>query len=373
MKIEPDVWHLLSEEERQQRFLEHRQAIDTIDRQLLMLVNQRARHAEVIGQIKTLSGDSDMYRPEREAQILRRHMSNNPGPLSNESIAYLFRELMSVCLALEKPLKIGYLGPEGTFSQQAAKKQFGGAAINVAYRSIDEVFRAVENGLVDYGLVPVENSTEGVINHTLDMFLESSVVICGETTLRIVQNLISAAASLKEIQTVYAHPQSLAQCRQWLGKRLPQADLQNMPSNAAAVQKVKGDPHAAALGGELAAALYEVPILATHIEDDNNNTTRFLVIGKKIPSKSGQDKTSVLVSAHDRPGLLFHLIAPLAKYQVTMTKIESRPSGKGLWGYVFFIDVEGHISDTHLQQAFAEIEQQSSLFKVLGSYPANVF
>lgn len=351
----------------------HRAAIDKIDAEILHLLNERAKEAKAIGDIKIASGDSEMYRPEREAQVLKSKMAANPGPIPDIDIARLFREIMSVCLSLEKPLNIAYLGPEGTFTEEATIKHFGGAAKRLPIRTIDEIFHAVESGKFDFGVVPIENSTEGAVNQTLDCFPTSNVYICGETELKIHQNLMSHESELQSIKTVYAHPQSLAQCRSWLDEYLPHAERIATNSNAGAVQRANNEPGTAALGGKQAAEVYGVPILEKNIEDNLTNSTRFLIIGTKRIPPSGNDKTTILVSANDRPGLLLHLIAPLSKYNITMTRIESRPSKNSNWSYIFFIDVLGHFEEHGLKLALKEIEEVSSFFKVLGSYPVALY
>lgn len=351
----------------------HRKAIDQIDSEILRLLNERAIEAKAIGDIKIASGDTEMYRPEREAQVLSNKMKANPGPIADTDIARLFREIMSVCLSLEKPLNIGYLGPEGTFTEEATIKHFGGSAHRTPIRTIDEIFHAVESGKYDFGVVPIENSTEGAVNQTLDCFLSANVYICGETELKIHQNLMSNETDLKAIKTLYAHPQSLAQCRSWIEEHLPHVEQIATNSNAGAVERAAKEAGTAALGGKQAAEVYNIPILEKNIEDNLTNSTRFLIIGSKRIPASGNDKTTILVSANDRPGLLLHLIAPLSKYNITMTRIESRPSKNSNWSYVFFIDVLGHFEEHGLKLALKEIEDVSSFFKVLGSYPVALY
>ncbi len=354
--------------------ISHRNQIDKIDEQILQLLNERATHAKAIGEIKIAQGDTEMYRPEREAQVLQKHISRNQGPIPNQEVARLFREIMSTCLALEKPLSIAYLGPEKTFTELAASKLFGGSAQLEPKPTINEVFRAVESGSIDFGVVPIENSTEGAVNLTLDCFLNSSLSICGETELRIHQNLISECNHFSEIKIVYAHPQSLAQCRKWLDFNLPTAERIACNSNIEALLKSKDAPnHTASIASIEAANFYNIPILEKSIEDEPNNTTRFFAIGNKSVGKSGNDKTTFIVSANDRPGLLSQLIEPLSTHEVTMTRLESRPSKNKMWGYIFFIDVLGHQEDDNLKKAFLEIKNRSSLLRILGSYPISVF
>lgn len=350
-----------------------RDRIDTLDEQIQALIAERARCAQQIAALKQAAGDtSDFYRPEREAQVLRRVIQRNQGPLSDEDITRLFREIMSTCLALEQPLRIAFLGPEGTFTQAAALKHFGLWLKTVPLRAIDEVFREVEAGSADYGVVPVENSTEGVVNHTLDMFLLSALKICGEVELRIHHHLIGRMEDICDIRRVYSHQQSLAQCRRWLDLHLPGAERIAVSSNGEAARLARDEPGAAAVAGQCAADIYQLPVIIANIEDEPNNTTRFLVIGTRTAAPSGRDKTAVLVSASNRPGALYRLLEPIARNGLSMTRIESRPSRRGMWDYVFFIDVEGHKDDAPVAKALAELEREASLFKVLGSYPQGV-
>ena len=350
-----------------------RERIDALDTQIQELLNERARCAQQVAQAKIAQGEqSDFYRPEREAEVLRRVRERNRGPLPDAEITRLFREIMSACLALEKPLLIGYLGPEGTFTQAAVLKQFGHSVRTQAQPAIDVVFREVEAGDCDYGVVPIENSTEGVVNHTLDMFLRSPLRICGEVSLRIELHLLSRESELSAIQRVYAHQQALAQCREWLDANLPRAERIAVSSNGEAARRVAQESAAAAVAGETAAELYGLARLASRIEDEPGNTTRFLVIGKQAVGRSGQDKTSLLISVKNEPGALYRMLEPMARHGLSMTRIESRPSRRGIWDYVFFVDIEGHVEDEKVAAALKELEQHASLFKVLGSYPRAV-
>jgi chorismate mutase/prephenate dehydratase len=350
-----------------------RQHIDEVDRKLIDLISERATLAAQIAELKKNSGDdSSFYRPEREARILRRVLESNPGPLSDEELARLFREIMSACLALEQPLSIAYLGPEGTFTQAAALKHFGHSVTTIAHAGIDQVFSEVETGACHFGVVPVENSIEGVVNHTLDMLLNSGLVVCGEVELRIHHHLMSKAADLKDIDRVYSHQQSLAQCRRWLDHHLLQAERYPMSSNAEAARAASEDKHAAAIAGESAAEMYGLSILVSHIEDEPDNTTRFLVLGRDATLPSGDDKTSLLFSMPSKPGSLLKMLACFADNNVNLTRIESRPSRRGMWDYVFFVDVEGHINDTHVAAAVKQLQGEASLVKLLGSYPRSV-
>ena len=350
-----------------------RERIDALDRQIQTLITQRARCAQRIGAIKQAAGATgNLYRPEREAQVLRRVIEANQGPLSNEEMARLFREIMSACLALEEPLRIAFLGPEGTFTQAAALKHFGKSIRSIPLRAIDEVFREVEAGSADYGVVPVENSTEGVVNHTLDMFLQSPLRICGEVQMRINHHLITRALDLPAVRRIYSHRQSLAQCREWLDVNLPQIEQIEVSSNGEAALRVRDQEDAAAIAGQSAADIYELPILVHNIEDEPNNTTRFLIIGTQPIAPSGDDKTALLVASLNRPGALFKLLEPLARHNVSMNRIESRPSRRGMWDYVFFIDLDGHAQDEPVAGMLTELREQASLFRVLGSYPKGV-
>ncbi|MCG2634886.1 MAG: prephenate dehydratase [Gammaproteobacteria bacterium] len=349
-----------------------RARIDLVDRQLLSLFNQRAGLAEEVARLKRASGDTVFYRPEREAEVLNGVAEANPGPLPNATVVRLFRELMSACLALESPLRVAYLGPAGTYSQDAVKKHFGQAVECVPLAGIDLIFREVAAGEVDYGIVPIENSTEGAVTHTLDSFLDSSLKICGEVELPIHHRLLSNAASFKEIGEVYSHKQSLAQCRQWLAGHLPEAELVAVSSNAEAAQRVAEEPGSAAIAGESAAIIYGLPVLASNIEDTPDNTTRFLVLGRQETRASGHDKTTLMVATHNKPGALHALLGPLAEHGISMSRIESRPSRLDRWTYVFFIDVDGHASDPGLSAALAQLQREASLFRVLGSYPRNL-
>lgn len=345
-----------------------RQRIDAIDDELLKLLSERARLAQEVGRIK----EGNIYRPEREAQVLRRIKDTNPGPLSGESAARLFREIMSACLALEQPLKVAYLGPQGTFSQAAAIKHFGHAAETVDCVSIDDVFRKVEAGMVDYAVAPVENSTEGAIGRTLDLLLNTPLKICGETVVRVHHCLLRMGEGREGIKQVYSHPQSLAQCHEWLNQNLPGVPRVPVASNGEAARLAAADANSAAIAGEMAAEIYALTVLAQNIEDEPNNTTRFLVLGSHDAAPSGKDKTSLVMSAPNRPGAMHELLGPFARNGVSMTKLESRPSGTNLWDYVFYVDVEGHHSDEAVARSLAELQSIAPLLKVLGSYPAAV-
>ena len=351
-----------------------RDSIDSIDIRIQTLLNQRARFAQLVGISKTASGKAvDFYRPEREAQVLRKALKRNQGPLRNEEVARLFREIMSACLAQQEPLKVAFLGPEGTFSQAAVYKHFGSSVRALPLPAIDEVFHEVEAGIADFGVVPIENSSEGTVNHTLDMFLTSMLKICGEVEVRVSHCLMGRMTGMAAVKRVCAHPQALAQCRRWLDEQLPDAERVPVSSNAEGARRARDERGTAAIAGRAAAEIYGLTLLATDIEDRPDNTTRFLVVGRKLFAASGTDKTSLLVSAgNDDSGALFRLLEPLAKHEVNMTRIESRPSRKRKWDYVFFIDIEGHVGDPAVAQALAALQKRASLFKVLGSYPRAV-
>lgn len=346
----------------------HRAAIDTLDRELLRLLSERARHAQEIGALK----NGPAYRPEREAQVLRRVQGDNPGPLSDEAVGRVFREIMSACLALEQKLSVAYLGPPGTYSHAAVTRHFGDAVVAEACATIDEVFRSAESGRADYAIVPVENSTEGAVGRTLDLMCQTPLTIVGEIKLRIVQNLLSRNVPLAAVTRVYSHAQSLAQCVQWLARNLPAAARVAVASNAEAARLAAGEPGSAAIAGETAAAIYGLDIVAAHIEDEPNNTTRFWVLGAHAVAASGKDETSLVMSAQNRPGAMYALLEPLAKHGVSMSRLESRPARTGLWEYLFFVDLEGHCDDPPVAAALAELRQRAPFLKLLGSYPAAI-
>jgi len=352
-----------------------RDRIDAVDSRIHALLNERARFAQQVGISKTASGRAvDFYRPEREADVLRKALERNEGPLRDEEIARLFREIMSACLAQQEPLKVAFLGPEGTFTQAAVIKQFGSSARALPLSAIDEVFHEVESGVADFGVVPIENSTEGTVNHTLDMFLTSGLKICGEVELRIHHNLMARVTRIAGVKRVCAHAQALAQCRGWLDDQLPDVERIPVSSNAEGARRARDERGTAGIASRVAAEIYGLNLLATEIEDRPDNTTRFLVLGRKLFGRSGVDRTSLLVSASgtDDAGALFRLLEPLAEHRVNMTRIESRPSRKRNWDYVFFIDIEGHVTDPPVAKALEALESRASLFKVLGSYPRAV-
>jgi chorismate mutase/prephenate dehydratase len=354
---------------------EVRGKIDAIDEKIHGLINDRARLAQLVGISKTREGRTvDFYRPEREAQVLRMARARNSGPLRDEEVLRLFREIMSACLAQQEPLKVAFLGPEGTFSQTAVLTHFGHSVRALPLSSIDEVFHEVEAANADFGVVPIENSTEGTVNHTLDRFLLSPLKICGEVELRIHHNLMGLMSSLGRIVRICSHPQSLAQCRGWLDEHLPNVEQVPVSSNAEGARRARDEQGTAAIAGQTAAEVYGLKVLAAEIEDRSDNTTRFLVLGRKLFTPSGEDRTTLLVSVGhtDAPGALSRLLEPLAEHRISMTRIESRPSHRRKWDYVFFIDFEGHADEPHVAKALSELQRRSSLFRVLGSYPRAV-
>jgi len=349
-----------------------REQIDAVDVQIHQLINARALLARQVGISKHQDGHTvDFYRPEREAQVLRQALERNDGPLRDEEILRLFREIMSACLAQERPLKVAFLGPEGTFTQAAVLKHFGHSVRALALPSTDDVFQEVQAGTANFGVVPIENSSEGTVNNTLDRFISTSLHICGEVELRIHHYLIGRMKVLEQIQRICAHPQALGQCRGWLDEHLPSVERVPVASNAEGARRARDERGTAAIAGETAAEIYGLEILAPQIEDSPDNTTRFLVIGPKLLRPSGTDKTTIMMSTGTTTasGSLFHLLEPLATHHVNMTRIESRPSRKRKWDYVFFIDIEGHAEDPPIAKALAALKKRASLFRVIGSYP----
>ncbi|MCK5902897.1 MAG: prephenate dehydratase [Cocleimonas sp.] len=350
-----------------------RERIDTLDTQILDLLSQRAQCAEQVGEVKRAAGEKDInfYRPEREAQILRRMVSLNKGVLQDEQITRIYRSIISSCLGLEQRLSIAYLGPEGTYTHSATQKHFGEGVDLLPLASFPHIFREVEAGTVDYGVVPIENSTEGVVSHTLDLFVHSPLKICGEIYLPIHHHLMCQSSTLTypEVTTIYAHQQALGQCRQWLDTNLPNVERVALSSNAEGARLVQNEAHSVAIAGQAAAELYQLHTLQRNIEDNTNNTTRFLVIGHQEIPPSGDDKTTLLISAKNRSGALYHLLQPLSYYGLDMTRIESRPSQNTNWEYLFFMDISGHVEDKKVSAALNELEAEAELFRVLGAYP----
>lgn len=350
-----------------------REQIDGIDREIQNLIAERALWARQVGKAKgKLAAAVDYYRPEREAQVLRRVVDRNQGPLSDEVLVRLFREIMSACLAQQEPLQIGYLGPEGTFSQQAVQKHFGHSAKGLPLASIEEVFDEVAAGNADFGVVPVENSGQGTIQSTLDMFLTSPLMICGEVELHVHQYLLSRTGRIEDVERVYSHGMSLAQCKAWLRQHLPKVERHAVASNGEAARRARNADDAAAIAGEAATHVYGLKVVAGPIEDRADNTTRFLVIGRASFPPSGNDRTSLLVFIRDQPGALYRILEPLARRGISMNRIESRPAHGALWQYAFFIEVAGHAGEDPLQEALREIDGFAGDVRVLGSYPVAV-
>ncbi len=353
-----------------------RQKIDSLDEQIQTLIGDRARCAQLVAEVKKAEDPAAtvFYRPEREAQVLQKVMARNQGPLHPEEMARLFREIMSACLALEQPMKIAFFGPAGTFTQSAALKHFGHSVQTVPLATIDEVFREVEAGAVNYGVVPVENSTEGVVTHTADSFMGSTTRIIGEVQLRIHHHLlVSEGTRIDAISRVYSHQQSLAQCRQWLDAHYPKIERIAVSSNAEAAKRIKGEWQSAAIAGDIAAELYGLKKLNECIEDNPKNTTRFLIIGNEPVPRTGDDKTSIIVALrNNQSGALYTILEPFKARNINLTRIESRPSKTDAWSYVFFIDFDGHADDVPVREALAELEPRVRELKLLGSYPKAV-
>jgi chorismate mutase/prephenate dehydratase len=349
---------------------EVRSKIDELDAQIQSMISDRARLASAVRKSKgDLASAVDYYRPEREAEVLKAVRERNDGPISDAEMLRLFREIMSVCLAQQEPLKIAYLGPEGTFTQQAANRHFGHSVQTLGVGSIADVFSQVETSDADFGVVPIENSNQGIVNHTLDRFIESDLKICGEIEMAIHHNLLSQGKGLADIERIYSHQQSLSQCKKWIRQHLPKVECIAVSSNAEAARRVRQSPDAAAISSQSAADIYGVPILFSRIEDQSDNATRFLVIGRQLLTASGDDKTTLLLAGEAVSGDLHALLTPLARHSLNMTRIESRPSSAGSWKYVFFIDVEGHADTEPLKTAISEMQELTSLTRVLGSYP----
>ena len=367
----------------EKEFLDNiRQNIDAVDCEIQTLINNRAKLAQQVAVVKKShiannptadNSNPIFYRPEREAQVLKAVMARNTGPIADEKMARLFREIMSVCLDLEAPQRIAFLGPVGTFTHAAALKNFGKAADTVPLTTITDVFREVEAGTAMYGVVPVENSSEGVVNHTLDGFLSSTLKIIGEVELPIHQNfLVAEHTKIDGLSRIYSHQQSLAQCRHWLDVNYPNVERVAVSSNGEAARRLKNEWHSAAIAGDVAAAEYDLHKLYSNIEDNPSNTTRFLIIGHEAVAPSGQDKTSIMVSAHDKAGALIEILKPLSYHGVSMTSIETRPERPNKWAYVFFIDMNGHIEDPNVSAAIADIRPLVKDLRILGSYPKAV-
>jgi chorismate mutase/prephenate dehydratase len=346
-----------------------RSRINELDNQILHLLNQRAEAALRIGDLKRRQ-DLPSYAPEREAEIIVRLTATSRGPLTTDGIRAIWSEILSACRALERPVVVAYLGPPATFTHQAALLRFGSGATLSPARSIGEVFDVVERGRADVGVVPVENSTEGAVNITLDRLVDSDAVICGEVYLDIAQQLLSRAGALSEIKRVVSHPQALAQCRAWLAEHLPGAATEEVASTAAAAEMAATDATVAAIASELAGRLYGVPILTSHIEDLADNSTRFLVIGRRASGPTGHDKTSIVFAMRDEPGVLYRILEPCARLGLNLSKIESRPAKRKPWKHVSFVDLDGHRDTPAVADALREIGGRALFLKILGSYPA---
>ncbi|MBS9779993.1 MAG: prephenate dehydratase [Moraxellaceae bacterium] len=356
------------------QLLELRKQIDSMDKDIQSMLNDRAKLAGKVAEVKQKYEDDPIfYRPEREAQVLNAVMKRNTGPISDEKMAKLFREIMSICLDLEAPQIIAYLGPSGTFTHSATLKHFGQSATTKPLTTINDVFREVEAETAMYGVVPVENSSEGMVNHTLDGFVSSNLKIIGEVEVPIHQNfLVAEHTKVEKLSKIYSHQMSLAQCRHWLDINFPNVEKIAVASNAEAARRLKNEWHSGAIAGDVAAAEYGLHKLHENIEDNPNNTTRFLIIGREPVAPSGQDKTSILVSAHDKAGALFEILEPFQKHGVSLTSIETRPERPNKWAYVFFIDMEGHIEDEHVKNAIEDIKKIAKELRILGSYPKAV-
>ncbi|GAB4399688.1 MAG: prephenate dehydratase [Rhodoferax sp.] len=353
---------------------ELRSAIDALDQQLLQLLNQRAALAQEVGELKRDDG-SPVFRPEREAQVIANLQATNPGPLKSSSLPLIWREVMSACRALEAPLRVAYLGPAGTFSEQAAIQYFGASVSRVLCPSIDEVFRATAAGSAEFGVVPVENSSEGVVSRSLDLLLNSPLHIVGETSFMVRHNLLRLEPALHDIEAVYAHPQALAQCQDWLTTHLPHAERRAAASNAEGARLAATNPAWAAIASERAGSEFGLHIVSYAIQDDAFNRTRFAVIclpsTLQAPAATGKDCTSLIVSVPNRPGAMHDLLVPLKRHGVSMTRLESRPARSGQWEYYFYIDIAGHPSQPHVAQALEELRALCAFYKLLGSYPVS--
>jgi chorismate mutase/prephenate dehydratase len=346
---------------------EHRKAIDKYDAQIVKLLNDRTRHVLAIGEIKLKAGE-EIYAPHRERAVLQRICRRNQGPITNESLRAIYREIMSSALSLEKSMTVAYLGPEATFTHQAAIRRFGSSLHYSAQKTIADVFTDVSKNRADYGVVPVENSTEGVVTHTLDMFVDSDLKIVAQIVLP-VQHCLISRWKRSQIKKLYSHPQSLGQCRGWVQTNLPRAEIIETSSNARSAEFASKEKESGAIAGVLAAEKYRVPIVEHDIQDNAANATRFLVLGRQCSPPTGNDRTSVMFSIMDRVGALYRALAPFRRFRINMTKIESRPSKRKAWEYFFFVDCDGHMNDKKVAKAIALLSEQCSYVKVLGSYP----
>jgi len=353
------------------KLLPLREQIDAIDAQILELLSRRGQVAQQVGHVKAET-NAPVFRPEREAQVLRGVAERNPGPLKDRDVQTIFREIMSSCRALEKRVTVAYLGPSGTFSEQAVYQQFGSAIETVPCVSIDEVFRATEAGTADFGVVPVENSSEGAINRTLDLLLATTTIISGEISIPVHHSLMSKTGSMEGVTVVCAHSQALAQCQVWLNQHHPGIERRAVASNAEAAILASQDPTVAAIASEMAGEQYQLGVVQPHIQDDPHNRTRFVVIGSLQTGPSGRDRTAIVLAVPNKAGAVYNLLAPLAKHGVSMTRFESRPARIGTWEYYFYVDVEGHVHDAAVARALEELKDNAAFFKVLGSYPQSL-
>ncbi len=351
---------------------QYRKEIDQIDDEILRLLNERSRSVIEIGKLKRQSDtEANLHTPAREAEIIDRLSRRNAGPFPNEAIRPVYREIMSASLSLEGPQKVAYLGPRATFTHLACTQKFGASAQYIPMNSIKDVFNEVERGLANFGVVPVENSTEGVVNHTLDMFMDSNLLIYGEVLQEVSHHLLSKASRVEDVKRIYSHPHAIAQCRNWLETNLPHVPVLEVPSTARAAELCVDEPSAAAIASDLARQLYGLKVLKSRIEDNLNNFTRFLILSQKAPERTGKDKTSVMLSIKDRVGALYDLLRPFASLGLSMTKIESRPSRRKAWEYIFFIDIEGHLEEDRVKKALEEVKGRCLFLKILGSYPSH--
>ena len=348
-----------------------REQIDAIDAQIVDLLNQRARLAQEVGHVKAET-NAPVFRPEREAMVLRRVAERNTGPLASSDMQTIFREVMSLCRSLERRVTVAYLGPPGTFSEQAVYQQFGHAVESLPCVSIVEVFRSTEAGTADFGVVPVENSSEGAINRTLDLLLQTSLAISGEVSIAVHHSLMSKSGSMDGVMRICAHSQALAQCQAWLNQHFPNIERHAVASNAEAARMASDDATVAAIAGHTAGQMYDLQTIAAHIQDDPHNRTRFAVVGRLNTTPSGRDQTSLVLAVPNKAGALYDLLAPIAAHGVSMTRFESRPARIGTWEYYFYVDVEGHAADEKVANALAELKQSAAFFKVLGSYPLSL-
>ena len=348
-----------------------RQQIDAIDAQILDLLNQRAQVAQQVGHVKAET-NAPVFRPEREAQVLRSAAERNPGPLLDTDVQTIFREVMSACRALERRVTVAYLGPVGTFSEQAVYQQFGHAVEGMPCASIDEVFRATEAGTADFGVVPIENSSEGVVNRTLDLLLQTTLTISGEVSINVHHSLMTRSGSMADVKVICAHSQALAQCQVWLNQNHPNIERMAVASNGEAARLAGEDSTVAAIASEIAGQKYNLQVVKAHVQDDPHNRTRFAVIGRLLTTASGKDQTSLVLSVQNKAGAVYNLLAPLAKHGVSMTRFESRPARMGTWEYYFYVDIEGHLKDGKVADALSELKDNAAFFKVLGSYPSSL-